>query len=194
VRRHIQGNALEALTRLLNQWERWSAELLESHLSFPVLVYFRSQHDNQSWLAALTSMLDTCAFVMTSLEGECSRQARLTFAMARHAIVDLALVLHTPPREPDADRLPPAALAAMRSILTSEGLKLREGSEVDQKLKEMRRMYEPYVYSLSDRLRLSIPPWILEASRTDNWQMSAWGKCGGFEKSLRSKRPDEGHF
>jgi len=194
LRRHIQGNAMEALTRLLNQWERWSAELLESHLSFPVLVYFRSQHDNQSWLAALTSILDTCAFVITSLEGECSRQARLTFAMARHAIVDLALVMHTPPREPDSDRLPPAALAAMRSILKLEGLNLREGSEVDQKLKEMRRMYEPYVYALSDRLRLSIPPWILESSRTDNWQISAWGRSGGFEKSQRSKRPDEGHF
>jgi len=194
LRRHIQGNTLEALTRLLNQWERWSAELLESHLSFPVLVYFRSQHDNQSWLAALASMLDTCAFVITSLEGECSRQARLTFAMARHAIVDLALVLHTPPREPDADRLPPDALAAMRAILTTEGLKLREGSEVDQKLKEMRRMYEPYVYSLSDRLRLSIPPWILESSRTDNWQISAWGRSGGFERSKGSKRSDEGHF
>lgn len=194
LRRHIQGNALEALTRLLNQWERWSAELLESHLSFPVLVYFRSQHDNQSWLAALASMLDTCAFVITSLEGECSRQARLTFAMARHAIVDLALVLRTPPREPDADRLPPDALAAMRAILTTEGLKLREGSEVDQKLKEMRRMYEPYVYSLSDRLRLSIPPWILESSRTDNWQISAWGRSGGFERSKGSKRSDEGHF
>jgi len=194
LRRHIQGNTLEALTRLLNQWERWSAELLESHLSFPVLVYFRSQHDNQSWLAALASMLDTCAFVITSLEGECSRQARLTFAMARHAIVDLALVLRTPPREPDADRLPPDALAAMRAILTTEGLKLREGSEVDQKLKEMRRMYEPYVYSLSDRLRLSIPPWILESSRTDNWQISAWGRSGGFERSKGSKRSDEGHF
>jgi hypothetical protein len=185
---------MEALTRLLNQWERWSAELLESHLSFPVLVYFRSQHDNQSWLAALTSILDTCAFVITSLEGECSRQAQLTFAMARHAIVDLALVLHSPPREPNADRLPPTDLAAMRSMLTSEGLKLREGPEVDQKLKELRRMYEPFVYSLSDRQRLPIPPWILESSRTDNWQMSAWGRSGGFEKSKRSKRPDEGHF
>jgi hypothetical protein len=149
---------LRRLNLLLNQWERWSAELLEIHLSFPVLVYFRSQHDNQSWLTALTSMLDTSVFVITGLEGECSRQARLTFAMARHAIVDLALVLRTPPRDPDADRLPPAALAAMRAILTTEGLRLREGAEVDQKLKEMRRMYEPYVYSLSDRLRLPIPP------------------------------------
>jgi len=194
LRRHNQGHAMEALTRLLNQWERWSAELLESHLSYPVLVYFRSQHDNQSWIAALTSILDTCAFVMSSLEGECPRQAQLTFAMARHAIVDLALILRTPPREPGVDRLPPEDLASIRSILTSDGLKLREGSEADQKLTELRRMYEPYVYALSERVLLSVPPWILDSSRTDNWQISAWGRSGGAKKSKRPKRPDEGHF
>ncbi len=194
LRRHTQGNAMEALTRLLHEWERWSAELLESHLSFPVLVYFRSQHDNQSWLAALTSILDTSAFVITSLEGECTRQARLTFAMARHAIVDLALVLHTPPREPAIDRLSPADLDAIRSLLSSEGLKIRKGADADENLNELRRMYEPYVYSLSQRLRLSVPPWILGSSRTDNWQISAWGKSGRSRRPDKSKRRDEGHF
>ncbi len=194
LRRHTRGNAMEALTQLLHEWERWSAELLESHLSFPVLVYFRSQHDNQSWLAALTSILDTSAFVITSLEGECTRQAQLTFAMARHAIVDLALVLRTPPRKPEGDRLSPADLDAIRSLLTSEGLVLRKGSETEEKLKELRLMYEPYVYSLSRRLHLSVPPWILESSRTDNWQISAWGKSGGFRRAAQSKRRDEDHF
>ncbi len=192
LRRHTRGNAMEALTQLLHEWERWSAELLESHLSFPVLVYFRSQHDNQSWLAALTSILDTSAFVITSLEGECTRQAQLTFAMARHAIVDLALVLRTPPRKQEIDRLSPADLDTIRSLLSSEGLVLRKGSEADEKLKELRLMYEPYVYSLSRRLHLSVPPWILESSSTDNWQISAWGKSGGFRRA--SKRRDEGHF
>ena len=194
LRRHTHGNAMEALTRLLNEWERWSAELLESHLSYPVLVYFRSQHDNQSWLAALTSILDTSAFVITSLEGECTRQAQLTFAMARHAIVDLALVLRRPPRQPDSDRLSPADLDAIRSLLSSEGLKLVKGADADEKLKELRQMYEPYVYSLSLRLHLSVPPWILGSSITDNWQVSAWGKSAGFKRADQSQRRDERHF
>src|SRR5437764_5392409 len=54
-------------TRLLQEWEQWSAELLESHLSYPVLAYFRSQHDNQSWLAALTAVLDVCALCMVGV-------------------------------------------------------------------------------------------------------------------------------
>src|SRR5512136_2338242 len=113
LRRHVRENAIDSLTQLLHEWERWSAELLESHLSYPVLVYFRSQHDNQSWLAALTAVLDTCSFVMSSLEGTCARQAQLTFAMARHAVVDLSLVLHTAPRKLAIDRLPAADLAAL---------------------------------------------------------------------------------
>src|SRR5512143_783713 len=166
LRRHIQGNAMEALTRLLNQWERWSAELLESHLSFPVLVYFRSQHDNQSWLAALTSILDTCAFFMTNLQGTCVRQAQLTFAMARHAIVDLALVLHVAPEEPVFDRLPMQDLASMHALLAVEGVQLQQDAQMASRLKDLRQMYEPYVHSLSLRLKLSLPPWVPEASRS----------------------------
>jgi hypothetical protein len=194
LRRHSQDHAIGALSKLLHDWERWSAELLESHLSFPVLVYFRSQHDNQSWLAALTSILDTSAFVITNLEGESVRQAQLTFAMARHAIVDLALVLHTPPQEPLIDRLPREDFETLREFLNREALHLRAGNDSAQRLAELRRMYEPYVYSLSRRLRLALPHWIPEMSRTDNWQMSAWGRSPGFRRATEEKRRDRGHF
>jgi hypothetical protein len=190
----VQDNTIGSLAQLLHEWERWSAELLESHLSFPVLVYFRSQHDNQSWLAALTAILDTCSFVMSSLEGESVRQARLTFAMARHAVVDLALVLHTAPREPKIDRLTADDLAAMRSVLKEEGLPFQEGAEADQRLNELRRTYEPYVNALSNRLRLSVPPWITRSGRADNWQMSAWGRNVNVEITDGSKRSETGHF
>ena len=89
LRRHSYDHGLEALQILLRDWEGWSAELLESHLSYPMLAFFRSQHDNQSWLGALTAILDTCALIMAGLEGACERQAELTFAIARHTAVDL---------------------------------------------------------------------------------------------------------
>ena len=194
LRRHVQDNSIDSLAQLLHEWERWSAELLESHLSYPVLVYFRSQHDNQSWLAALTAVLDTCSVVISSLDGKCVRQAQLTFAMARHAIVDLALVLHTAPREPEIDRLPADDLATLRSILKEEGLPLQEGAEANRRLYELRQTYEPYVYSLSSRLRLSMPPWISRSGRADNWQMSAWGGKADIERKDGSRRSDTGHF
>jgi len=178
LRRHNQAGNLDDLRQLLHQWERWSAELLESHLSYPVLCYYRSLHDNQSWLAALTTVLDTCALVMVGVDGTSEWQAKLTFAMARHAVVDIAQIFSTAPRTADccAMRLPPEDLARLREIFATSGVNLREGAEAEQHLLKLRTMYEPYVIALSEYLMMSLPPWILPVDSIDNWKTSAWGR------------------
>ena len=178
VRRHNTAGKMDDLTPLLHEWERWSAELLESHLSYPVLCYFRSLHDNQSWLAALTTVLDTCALVMVGVDGASEWQARLTFAMARHAVVDIAQIFSTAPRTVDccATRLPPEDLARLRDIFASSGVNLRAGAEAEQQLLKLRTMYEPYVMALSEFLMMPLPPWILPPDSIDNWKTSAWGR------------------
>jgi hypothetical protein len=158
----------------LAEWERWAAELLESHLSFPVLSYYRSQHDNQSWLAALTTMLDTCALLIVGVKGPPSHQARLTFAMARHAAVDLALLFRTPPRRDDPDRFPPEQLARMQELLSAAGLPLREGPALGERLGALRGMYEPFVATLGRHFLFALPPILPDRDRADNWQTSAW--------------------
>ena len=194
LRRHSHDRGLEDLQKLFHEWERWSADLLESHLSYPVLAYFRSHHDNQAWLGALTAILDASAFAIVSLEGPCERQAQLTFAITRHAIVDLAQLFNCPPHKPKHDRLPLDELSRIRTTLTEAGLKLREGNVVDQKLSELRRMYEPYIYSLSNYLKIAIPPWLPKAGHIDNWQTSAWGRSKGFQiDDLLGEGHDE-HF
>jgi hypothetical protein len=190
--RHTHERGKEALRQLLHEWERWSAEFLEGHLSYPVLAYFRSQHDNQSWLSALTAILDTCALVMAGLEGASERQAELTFAMARHAVIDLSLVFRTSPQETNPDRLPPDKLAELRILLTNCGQILREGDTVDKKLRELRLMYEPYVYALATHFRVSLPPWVAEDTWKDNWQGSFWEQPGKGKKSAGKSRAD--HF
>jgi len=194
LRRHSHDRGLEDLRQLFHEWERWSSDLLESHLSYPVLAYFRSHHDNQSWLGALTAILDASAFAIVSFEGPCERQAQLTFAITRHAIVDLAQVFNCPPHKPKHDRLPSDELTRIRTTLTEAGLKLREGNAVDQKLSELRRMYEPYVCALSNYLRITVPPWIPKSSRIDNWQTSAWGRSTGFQIEDLSGEAHDEHF
>jgi ion channel len=194
LRRHIEDRAMVSFMQFLHEWELWSAGLLESHLSFPVLVYFRSQHENQSWLAALTSILDTCAFIIANVEGTSVHQPRMTFAMARHAIADLALVLHSPPREPEIDRLPLSDFAFMRSLLKIEGLRLREEADAYQRIIELRKMYEPHAYSLSLRLLFPMPPWLREKEMTDNWQGSEWGKSVGNPWEEPATSQDKEHF
>lgn len=167
----------------LAEWERWSAELLESHLSFPVLSFYRSQHDNQSWLAALTTILDACALILAAAPGKSLFQAQLTFAMARHAAVDLALVLHTPPSSVEPDRLPPDAWQRLSEMLRAGGLELRQGPAVEAKLAELRGMYEPFVLALARYFQFPLPPLFSEKTSVDNWQTSAWmRRTAGFRR------------
>lgn len=194
LRRHAQN--INELDRLLLEWERWSAELLESHLSYPVLCYYRSQHNNQSWLAALTAILDTSALVMVGVDGASSRQAQLTFAMARHAVVDLAQTFHIAPREPNPERLTPDELKRLRATTRAAGVELSEASAADQQLSELRRMYEPYVKPLADMLLITLPPWVPATQGYDNWQTSKWGRVSGLNlpPSCKSTKDDEEHF
>jgi Ion channel len=191
LRRHGRPASREALAQLLHQWERWSAELLEEHLSYPVLAYFRSQHQNQSWMAAMTAILDTCALVMAGVEGTCERQAELTFAMARHAVSDLCLVFRARPRETNLERLPPEEFAALKTILAEAGIGLREGA-LEEKLAELRGSYEPYVLALAAHFRFSVPPWVAGEGRTDNWQASRWE--GGTIVGKEKDQAREEHF
>jgi Ion channel len=169
----------EELNALLREWERWSAEVLESHLSYPVLSYYRSQHDNQSWLTALTTILDASALVIVGIQDACSRQARLTFAMARHTVVDLAQVLGRPPIDAAPDRLPGSELARLRAGLAAAGVVVDAGAGVDDKLIEIRRMYEPFVTALSEYLLMPLPAWRVGAAAQENWRASPWGHTRG---------------
>lgn len=173
LRRHSENEHGEVLNALLHDWERWSAEVLESHISFPVLAYYRSQHDNQSWVAALTMILDVCALIIAGIEGVPTRSARLTFAMARHAVADLASVFHQSPRAPKPDRLSPPDLARLRAALTAAGMPLKEAAEAEDRLAQVRGMYEPYVHALGSYLLMTLPPWVPPADAKDNWERTA---------------------
>jgi hypothetical protein len=164
------------LDQVLRAWERWSAELLESHISYPVLSFFRSQHSNQSWLGALTIMLDVSSLVLTGIDGIHPGQAKLTFAMARHAAVDLAQVVNARYAPNAPERLPESDFEALRASLENAGLKLRSDSAARQKLERLRSMYEPYVHSTSVNLMLSLPPWRHSERARDNWLAGPWDR------------------
>jgi hypothetical protein len=170
------GNDMSGLEQLLGKWEVWSAELLESHISYPFLVYFHSQHVNQSWLGALTAILDTSALVIVGIDGGPIRQAKLTFAMARHAVVDLTQNYIFSPPALAHDRLPPSSFKVLRKMLAEADVSMRAGTATEQKLSELRRMYEPYVQALGKYLLISMPPWFQVNDTPDNWQAGAWDK------------------
>jgi len=174
LRRHYRDQHTEELIQFLHDWERWCSELLESHLSYPVLTYYRSQHERQSWLAALTTILDTCTLLFIGFEGISTPTIRFTFAIARHAAVDLAQIYGTPPVDSKLNRLSSADFARMREALSEVGLRLQHEEDAEKRLYEMRRTYEPFVNALANHLLLNLPPWIPATKTVDDWQTSAW--------------------
>ncbi len=164
------------LDRLFESWERWAAEVLESHLSYPVLSYYRSQHSNQSWLGALTVILDATSLVITGIDDMRNEQALRTFKMARHAVVDLAQVVNASYDPNSPERLSASDLAEIRKQLAEKGLKLREGLEADQKLTKLRALYEPYVQGIARNLFIQLPPWIRHDQIRDNWRGGPWDR------------------
>jgi hypothetical protein len=166
----------EVLDRFFRDWERWSAEILEGHLSYPALSFFRSQHNNQSWLGALVTILDASALVMAGVDGVRSEQAKTTFAIARHAVVDLAQVVNARYDPSFPDRLPASEWARLQQSLAERGVKLREGPEAQEKLAQLRGMYESYALGLARNLSINLPPWIHPVKMKDNWQTGPWDR------------------
>jgi hypothetical protein len=176
LRRHGFEGGEEALIELLAEWERWSAEILESHISYPILCYYRSQHDNQSWLSALVAILDTCALLISVMEGPASRQAQLTFVMARHALIDLAQVFHIKEQKVWAEqaareRLPRGDFDRLCGMMGEMQLRLCGDAASGERLNTIRGMYEPYAGALSDYLKMPLPAWVPVTKEKDQWRL-----------------------
>ncbi len=175
------------LDQALREWERWSGEVLESHISYPALSFFRSQHSNQSWLGALTAMLDATAIIIAGMDDTRTAQAKVTFAMARHAVVDLAQVVKASYDPQFPDRLPPEERARLRQYLSGRGITLKEGPEFEEKLAHLRSLYEPYVAAMALNLLITLPPWMHPEKRRDNWEAGPWRLCDSGQEPCRAR-------
>ena len=177
--RHDFERGPEVLRGLLEEWERWCAEMLETHISYPILCYYRSQHDNQSWLAALTAVLDACSLLITVMEGEKTRQAQLTFAIGRHTLVDLVHVFRLEPqekalREAPLTRLSEDELQRVCEILGRTTYAPCLDQESWRRLQAIRVLYEPYACALANYLRLNLPLWVApvaQEKKGDMWKV-----------------------
>jgi hypothetical protein len=85
--------------RLFEEWERWAADVLETHLSYPLLAFFRSPHDNTSWVTSLGAVLDAATLVIAAIDHD-SDPAELLYATGTHAVEDLWRYFRLPERPP----------------------------------------------------------------------------------------------
>lgn len=85
---------VDELPALFAEWERWTAEVLDSHVAYPLLGYFRSSHDNVSWISALGAVLDAAALVLTTIRGVPRGQAEITKRVGDHLVEDITNNFH----------------------------------------------------------------------------------------------------
>ncbi len=171
--RHFRGQQSDEIVVYLREWERWCAELLESHLSYPVLAYYRSQHENQSWLLALSTLLDVCALIMTGVEGMPMKPAKFIFAMARHTVVDLAQSFGVQPLQENHCRLD-TDFVRLNTELMKHGIVIHDPLTAEKRLRELRIMYEPFLEALCEYFIINLPNMEVVSDRVDDWQTSAW--------------------
>jgi len=168
--RHAEGSGLDKLDELLREWEVWGSELLESHLSYPMLAYYRSQHDNQSWLAALAVVMDACALILVGVEALPPLQARMTFSLTRQVLVEMAASFRSEPSRYDGgNRLPPEVWDRMVAEFAEAGLAWTEDPGARDTLAALRATYEPLLDGLSRKLLLSLPGWMPAGKVVDHW-------------------------
>jgi len=86
------GNAAmrPGLASFFLEWEGWAAEVLDTHVAYPILAYFRSSHDNVSWVSALGAVLDAAALTLTSVEDGPMGEALMAHRVGNHFVEDLA--------------------------------------------------------------------------------------------------------
>ncbi|HEY2177325.1 MAG TPA: potassium channel family protein [Caulobacteraceae bacterium] len=176
LRRHAESAGLDKIDEVLRAWEIWGSELLESHLSYPMLAFYRSQHDDQSWLAAMAAVMDTCALILVGVEDIGPLQARMTFAMCRQVLVELVRSLDLPAtRSQPSERLTGPEFDAMIEELQGVGLRWSGDPGAEEILTTARATYEPQLDSLADYLLISVPRWVGFAETPDHWDRGPRG-------------------
>lgn len=153
------GNASQ-LSDWLREWEHWAGELIESHSTYPMLAFYRSQHEGHSWLASLAVILDTCALLLAGSDRGLTLQAAATFAAARRVLNEISNSLDVPPARWTGIRtLSSQDFLHLAPVLKSSVPGWHDGPKTAELMVQIQRTYEPLLGGLSAYLLLPLPRW-----------------------------------
>jgi hypothetical protein len=149
---HAPGGDAEALYRAFAEWELWTADVLESHVSYPMLALFRSQHPGQSWVTALGLVTDAATMTSACIEGAQSREPYFLYRRGRRAILEIASRLHVHAGDPEVSWLNEANFDLAWQGLVETGLPLRDKAAAWAELQRLRAGYGDQLERLIDFL------------------------------------------
>ncbi|HEY4087608.1 MAG TPA: hypothetical protein VGM43_16825, partial [Bryobacteraceae bacterium] len=191
--------------RQLENWEHWASSVLESHISYPMLAYFRSHHANQSWLTALVSILDCAAVTAICAQGELRRQAEFTFAMGRHVLTDMAALFGLQEffeahRQDPEKRISSADVSGLVKILASQP-NFDVSLLTEQTLRDKSSLYEAEAAALGDYFLMTLPAWFPTKGSRRDWRASVTDRedtpvavSDPFHDETRNQPTDSGRY
>ena len=173
LRRGFDGVDAAPLVSMLSDFERWGAEVLEVYLSYPVVMYYRSQHDRQSWLAAVVAVADACALLTSAGDARLERQARLTFAVLRHLLIDITPYMGIEPHPPHETRIDATGIAAIEEQMLVLGITIEDRATFATRLRATVDSYESLANGIGEWLLTPIPPLVGAPAALDDWEAGA---------------------
>jgi hypothetical protein len=159
---HARLHSIESLNQSLREAQLWMAAVLETHLAYPVLNYFRSTHDDISWVGALGAILDASTIVLTTVDLPNKTEAVFANRLGRHFVNDFAHYL----------RLGEGAEVGVEQIefdvaynrLAAVGIPLIERSIAWQHFSELRSTYASHLNAMAQLWRIPPAQWVGDRS------------------------------
>lgn len=145
-----------------DEWRRWSAMVLESHLAYPALVYFRSSHDNEAWINSFGAVMDAASLVMSSTDHPAKGAAKLMFTVGNHLVEDLAWVFRLQV-EPNAI-IERSEYTAAIARLKAAGLAAHDGDQAWEKFSHFREKYASALNLMANYLLAPPAQWVGDRS------------------------------
>jgi hypothetical protein len=154
----------DELRATFDDWRRWSAAVLESHLAYPILVYFRSSHDNEAWLNSFGAVMDAATLVLSTVVSEDATpgHARLMLKVGNHLVEDLAWYFRF--KNAGVPIVERQEFDDARDRLIKAGFKCREGDLAWSEFAALRSMYASTLNQLARRLAIMPAKWIGDRS------------------------------
>jgi len=148
---------VDELPALFKEWEHWSAEVLDSHVAYPLLGYFRSSHDNSSWISAVGAVLDAAALVVTTIREVPRGQAEITLRVGAHLVEDISNFLGL---AGDGSGVDVEAFSTVYERLGAAGYALEERDAAWRRFERARGKYAGRLETLAAYWATPAPSWV----------------------------------
>ncbi|HYY46288.1 MAG TPA: potassium channel family protein [Candidatus Angelobacter sp.] len=158
----VERGMHEQLGRTFEEWRNWASQVLESHLAYPLLFFFRSSHDNEAWLNSFGAVMDAATLLISTVDDDAEGPARLMYTVGNHLVEDMAWFFQYPQRkEPIVERM---EFDQAWERLQKSGYKCNDPETAWRKFAHLRSSYASPLNQMARYLAIIPAQWIGDRS------------------------------